>query len=80
MTSLSTSARDAGSGSMSRQDATMEEKECKCLRCGRIMSVNDLIPVTVHEDYGDVCCYKCPNCGIVEYDGMEMFEGLHDDE
>lgn len=44
------------------------------------MSVNDLIPVTVHEDYGDVCCYKCPNCGIVEYDGMEMFEGLHDDK
>lgn len=48
--------------------------EVRCMMCGWEGRWSEVEPVTVHEDYGDVCCHRCPHCGRIEYDGMEMFE------
>lgn len=48
----------------------------KCLVCGAEIEENDVIPVDVHEDWGDVCCRKCPECGSIEYEGFELFKRI----
>ena len=47
--------------------------EYECLSCGCIVNENSIEHVTVYEDYGDVSCWKCPECGKIEYDGTELF-------
>lgn len=46
----------------------------RCIECGWEGLADDLIPVTVYEDYGDVSSSKCPSCGRVERDGEMLFE------
>ena len=45
----------------------------RCLDCGWEGKSSELDSVTVYEDYGDVSCSRCPRCGSIEYDGMELF-------
>ena len=52
----------------------MTDSEVTCKRCGWKGRYRDLTHVTVREDFGDVCCSKCPRCGEVERDGMSLFE------
>lgn len=49
-----------------------------CRRCKAIMDESDLESVDVREDYGDVCCARCPNCHTVEYDGDTLFVPVFD--
>lgn len=49
-----------------------------CRKCKAVMDESDLESVDVREDYGDVCCAKCPNCHTVEYDGDTVFIPVFD--
>lgn len=49
-----------------------------CRKCKAVMDESDLESVDVREDYGDVCCAKCPNCHTVEYDGDTLFIPVFD--
>ena len=46
----------------------------RCRECGWEGDARDIPYTTVYEDYGDVVVWKCPECGRIDYDGMEMFE------
>lgn len=50
----------------------------RCLECGWEGGSDEIDSVTVYEDYGDVSCLKCPGCGRIEYDGMEMLVVIDD--
>lgn len=41
----------------------------KCRSCGEVFDELDAPSVTVYEDFGDVVCLSCPNCGRIEYEG-----------
>lgn len=63
--------------SLAEQEWESAPTRFRCLECGWEESDGErLVPVTVYEDYGDVSCLKCPNCGAVQYDGMDIFEEI----
>lgn len=48
----------------------------RCLECDWEGDSDEIESVTVYEDYGDVSCPKCPGCGRVQYDGMDLLEEI----
>ena len=48
------------------------EAKYECKSCGWQGPSEEIGYVTVREDWGDVACLKCPGCGRVEYEGMEL--------
>ena len=49
----------------------------RCLECGWEGESEEVERETVYEDWGDVDCCKCPNCGRIEYEGRELFEEIN---
>lgn len=50
----------------------MEETIYKCTECEATFPKHDVQTTTVYEDWGDVVCWVCPNCGQIDYEGRDM--------
>ena len=48
--------------------------EVRCARCGWEGRWHELDVARYEDDLVDVTYWRCPRCGAVEYDGMEVFE------
>ena len=59
-----------------QEEAHQEEPvvEVRCMRCGWEGRWSEVEPVTVHEDYGDVCCYRCPHYEEGEVPGCALLD------
>lgn len=56
-----------------RADPDYEPTIMRCEACGWEGDEHDIESVDVREDFGDYVALRCPSCGRIEYDGMELF-------